>query len=102
MAVGGIDGCCRGKLEDGPVSKCQIQLLKGRMSGLTRDGTAEPVSRDYLRRERHSLFSRPRALFIGNHACLVRTLLNVLTIHAYMSTTVTTVGTLMVGVGKDK
>ena len=36
-----------------PVSKHQIQSGCGELSGLTRDGTAEPVSRDLiLRRER--------------------------------------------------
>ena len=56
------------------------------MSGLTRDGTAEPVSRDQIvRRERghgrnhfivHLTTSR-----IGNHTRLIHTLLKVLTIH---------------------
>ena len=56
------------------------------MSRLTRDGTAEPISRDQiLRRERgQGIFVFPVQLTtsrIGNHTRLIPTLLYVMTIH---------------------
>ena len=51
MAVGGIDGRHRAKREEKsePASKCQIQFnldVDNAIGGLTRDGMAEPVSRN--------------------------------------------------------
>ena len=52
MAHDGSNGNRSGKEEWSPVSKLQIQPGCGIMSGLTRDGTVEPNSRDQtLRRE---------------------------------------------------
>ena len=51
MAVGGICGRRRGKREEPSerVSTNQSDsACVGRMSGLARDGTAEPVSRDHI------------------------------------------------------
>ena len=62
------------------------------MSRLTRDGTAEPVSRDQiLRRERGqgNIFIFPVQLTssrIGNLIRLIHTLLHAMTIHTYIHT----------------
>ena len=61
------------------------------MTRLTRDGTAEPVSRDQiLRRERdREVFIFPVQLTtsrIGNLTRLIHTLLYAMTIHAYIHT----------------
>ena len=60
------------------------------MSKLTRDGTAEPVSRDqFFRREGdRDIFIFPVRLTarrIGNLTRLIHTLLYVMTIHTYIS-----------------
>ena len=62
------------------------------MSRLTRDGTAEPVSRDqFLRHARdREIFIFPNQLTtsrIGNLTGLIHTLLYVITIHTYIHTT---------------
>ena len=68
------------------------------MSRLTRDGMAEPVSRDQiLRRERghreNIIFSvQLTTSRIGNHSQLIHTLLKVLTIHTYIHTYIHTAG----------
>ena len=61
--------------ERDPVSKHQIYSLLWRRSGLTQDGTAEPVSRDQiLRRERgegkHIFSFQLTTSMIGNHILL--------------------------------
>ena len=73
-----------------PVSKHQIQLSM-EMSRLTRDGTAEPVSRDQILRHARG---RGNIIFpvqlttsrIGNLTRLIHTLLYVMTIHTYIHT----------------
>ena len=61
------------------------------MSGLTRDGTAEPVSREQILRhergQRKIIFPvQPVTSRIGNHNRLIHTLLKVLIIYIYMCT----------------
>ena len=72
------------------MSKVQIDdsACMWRMSGLTLDGTAKPVSRDQiLRRIRGRgkiiLFVQLTTRRIGNHSWLMYILLNVMTIHTY-------------------
>ena len=50
MAYGGFIMDAAAELGRNPVSKHQIQPEYGEMSRLTRDGTAEPVSRDQILR----------------------------------------------------
>ena len=50
MAYGGFIMDAAAELGRNPVSKHQIQSEYGEMSRLTRDGTAEPVSRDQILR----------------------------------------------------
>ena len=69
-----------------PVSKHQIQPVSMEMSKLTRDGTAEPISRDQILRHARGqgniifpvLLTTSR---IGNLTRLSHTLLCVMTIH---------------------
>ena len=73
-----------------PVSKHQIQPEYGEMSRLTRDGTAEPVSRDQILRHARG---QGNIIFpvqlttgrIGNLTRLIHTLLYVMTIHTYIA-----------------
>ena len=64
------------------------------MSRLTRDGTAEPVSRDQILRHAHGdreifIFPvQPTTSRIGNLARLIHTLLYVMTIHTYIHTVI--------------
>ena len=73
-----------------PVSKHQIQpeYEVWRMSRLTRDGTAEPVSRDQIiRRGDREMFIfpiQPTTGRIGNLTRLILTLLYVMIIHTYI------------------
>ena len=74
-----------------PVSKHQIQPEYGDGSRLTRDGTAEPVSRDQILRHARG---QGNIIFpvqlttsrIGNLTRLIHTLLCVMTIHTYIHT----------------
>ena len=70
-----------------PVSKHQIQPISMEMSRLTRDGTAEPVSRDqilrYARGQGNIIFPvQLTTSRIGNLTRLIHTLLYVMTIPA--------------------
>ena len=75
------------KLGRNPVSKHQIQPEYGKMSRLTRDGTAEPVLRDQILRHARG---QGNIIFpvqlttsrIGNLTRLIHTLLYVMTIHS--------------------
>ena len=75
-----------------PVSKHQLQPEYGEMSKQTRDGTAEPVSRDQILRHARGqgniifLCSADHEQDIGNLTRLIHTLLYVMTIHAYIHT----------------
>ena len=76
------------ELRRNPVSKTRFSLSM-EMSRLTRDGTAEPVSRDQILRHARGqgdiIF--PVQLImnrIGNLARLIHTLLCVMTIHTYI------------------
>ena len=74
-----------------PVSKHQIQPEYGEMSRLTRDGTAEPVSRDQILRHARG---QGNIIFpvqlttsrIGNLTRLIHTLLYVMAIRTYIHT----------------
>ena len=75
-----------------PVSKHQIQPKCGEMSRMTRDGTAELVSRYQILRRKlngdREIFIFPVQLTtnrIGNLTRLIHTLLYVMTIHTYNS-----------------
>ena len=78
-----------------PVRKHQIRSLSMEMSRLTRDGTAEPVSRDQIPRHARG---QGNIVFpvqlttsrIGNLTRLIHTLLYVMTIHIYIQHTVVT------------
>ena len=74
-----------------PVSKHQIQPEYGEMSRLTRDGTAEPVSRDQILRHARGqgniIFPvQPTTSRIGNLTRLIHTLLYVMAIRTYIHT----------------
>ena len=74
-----------------PVSKHQIQPEYEEMSRLTRDGTAEPVSRDQIlrhaREQGNIIFpDQLTTSRIGNLTRLIHTLLYVMTIHTYIHT----------------
>ena len=79
------------ELGGNPVSKHQVQPEYGEMSRLTRDGTAEPVSRDQILRHARG---QGNIIFpvqlttsrIGNLTRLIHTLLYVMTIHTYVHT----------------
>ena len=67
------------------------------MSRLTRDGTAEPISRDqilrYARGQGNIIFPvQLTTSRIGNLTRLIHTLLYVMTIHTYIHTYIHTVG----------
>ena len=69
---------------------CDIFSLSMEMSRLTRDGTAEPVSRDQILRHARGqgniIFSvQLTTSRIGNLTRLTHTLLYVMTIHTYMT-----------------
>ena len=77
-----------------PVSKHPIQPEYGDASRLTRDGTAEPVSRDKILGTHgdSGIFIFPVRLTtsrIGNLTRLIHTLLYVMTIHTCIHTTYT-------------
>ena len=92
MAYGGLNESMDAAAEIGrnPVSKHHIQL-EYEMSRVTRDGTAETVSRDQIiRRERGqetSIFPLQLTTSrIGNLARLIYTLLYMMAIHTYIHT----------------
>ena len=71
------------------------------MSRLTRDGTAEPVSRDQILRlanergrqgKKHVFLVQLTASRIGNNTGLIHTLLKVLTAHTLLTPIATTIG----------
>ena len=71
------------------VSKHQIQPVSMDMSRLTRDGTADPVSRDQIlwhaRRQGNMIFPvQLTTSRIGDLTRLIYTLLYVMTIHTYI------------------
>ena len=90
MAYGGfINGRRRGTREES--RKSTIFSLSMEMSRLTRDGTAEPVSRDQILRHARGQGNivspvQLTASRIGNPTRLIHTLLYVMTIHTYVHT----------------
>ena len=88
MAVESIKRRCRGKREKSREQAPSSALLR-RMSRLTRDGTAEPVTRDQIiRHERGQTKKKTVQLTssrIGNHTRLNYTLLKAMTVHTLIS-----------------